>query len=103
METCGLPPGTKLFINENLSPIMRELSYNARLLVKDKRIESTWFSNASVRLKMLDGSVAKVFHETDLYARFPDFNNSTFDTNFCNRVIEDDRDAYDDLAGMWDL
>ena len=54
-------------------------------------------------MRLNGGDSVKVEHETDLYARFPDFKGFTFDTNFCDRVIQDDRDAYDDLEGMWDL
>ena len=54
-------------------------------------------------MRLIGGDSVKVEHETDLYARFPEFKGLTFDTKFCDRVVQDDRDAYDDLEGMWDL
>ena len=43
------PLGTQIYINDNLSPSMKNLAYNARLLKTHKLVEDVWFSNAAVR------------------------------------------------------
>ena len=96
-----IPPGTKIYLNENLSPNMKSLAYNARLLKKDGVIADTWFANAAVRLKCLNGKYEKVTHEHDLCKLFPTFDKFTFDTDFYDNIYEDtDIDEYADLAGI---
>lgn len=90
--------GTKLFINDNQSPNMRALAYNARLLKRQKVIAETWFSNAAVRIKRTaDSKTLKITHEKDLVDEFPNFEFS-FDMEFY-RGLKDDEDIerYDNL------
>ena len=99
----GLPQGTALFINDNQSPNMKNLAYNARLLKRNNVIVDTWFSNAAVRVKTLEGKVLKITHEIDLYDNFPDFQDYTFDVSLFQEPNIDDRDMlrYRDLEGAW--
>ena len=101
----GFPNGTRLFIRDNLSPNMKTLAYNARLLKQEEIIEDTWFWNAAVRMKVGD-KYYKVTHETDLHKMFHDFENFSFDTDFCSRVLFENPEflemrEMDDLAGAW--
>ena len=98
----NLPEGTKIFLNDNLSKNMKSLAYNARLLKSEGLIADCWFFNAAVRLKLNDETIVKVTHELDLYKRFAQFQGFTFDTDFCDRVLEDDIEDYDDLDGNED-
>ena len=44
-----------------------------------------------------------VHHESDLFNIFPNYENFTFDGEFCNRILSEtsDLENYDDLEG-WD-
>ena len=66
-SVVGFPEQSKIYINENQSTNMKNLAYNARNLVRDGVAAETWFFNAFVRLKGLDGKITKISHETDLY------------------------------------
>ena len=93
-EALNFPPGCKIFINDNLSPVMRKLSNNARCLKTDGVIEDTWFSNAAVRVKTR-GKVHKITHEMDLIKIAPNYQDFEFDTNFGCRVLYDNPDFMD--------
>ena len=69
----NLPTGVRLYINDNQSPNMRQLAYNARLLKRGGLIADTWFANAAVRIKRHDSKIIKVTHEIDLFDEFPTF------------------------------
>ena len=95
-KKLDFPEGTKIFINHNLSSSMKSISFNARKLLSAGIIAETWFSNAAVRIKHLDGTVARIDHEMDLYSLFPSFNFS-FDTSMYDRVLNTDIEDYDYL------
>jgi hypothetical protein len=93
----GLPPGTKIFVNHNLSPNMRVIDYNARLMEKKEVIAGAWFSNASVRVKCQNGNIIKCDHERDLYDAFPSYEGFTFNSDLYDRVSNLDVEQCDDL------
>ena len=97
----GFPHGTKIYINDNLSPTMRNIAYQARLLKANNLIADTWFSNAAVRIQRNAGDrPIKITHEEDLYLAFPEFKKFTFDRAFYQRIVEEDElNAYDELEG----
>ena len=99
----GFPNGTRIFFNDNQSPNMKELAFNARLLKTQGKISDTWFSNAAVRIRCFDEDKArKITHKQDLYNLFPNFSDFTFDREFYQRIEEDKEiDRYDDLEGAW--
>jgi hypothetical protein len=102
-SALNFPAGVKLFINDNLSPNMRTLAFNARVMKRQKVIADTWFSNAAVRIKKHDQQIVKVTHEIDLFENFPDFKQFSFDTSLYERSDdEDDMARYDTLEGNWD-
>ena len=76
---------------------MRNLSFNARKLKKDCKIADTWYSNAAVKIKHLDGSFLKVEHEFELYRAFPNYEFS-FDTSLYDRVLNSDLEDYEYLG-----
>ena len=98
----NLPDGTKLYINHNLSPNMKRIESNARQLLRDEWISGTWFSNASVRVKCLNGRTLKIDHEMDLYEAFPSYTNFTFDTDLYDRVLNLDMEQFNEMSGAWD-
>ena len=67
------PNGTKIYLNDNLSPNMRSVYFNARMLKKDGVIDDTWFANAAVRMKLKNGGNLVVTHESELYEAFPQY------------------------------
>ena len=87
-------PGTKIFINDNVSPTMKFLARNARYLKEDGLIEDTWFSNAAVRVKVA-GSTHKITHETDLIKIAPDYEDFSFDTSFGCRILYENPEMMD--------
>ena len=101
--SIGLPQGTKLYINDNKSPNMMNLAFNARVLKRKEQIADTWFSNAAVRIKTLDGRILKITHDFDLYEAFPDFQGFSFDTSLYQSPDDDDRDfdRWNNLEGAW--
>ena len=93
------PDGTKIFVNDNLSPNMRSIHFNARNMKRDGLIEDTWFSNAAVRIKLKNGEILALSHEFELFEQFPRYENFTFDTEFTDRIVNHDMEKLDDLAG----
>jgi hypothetical protein len=93
-KNLNFPDGTKIFLNPNLSPSMRSLHFNARRLKKDNKIADTWFSNAAVKIRHLDGSFLKVEHEFELYTAFPNYEFS-FDTSLYDRVLNSDMEDWE--------
>ena len=82
--------GGGIFLNHNLSPNMKAIEHNARKLLKDGWINGCWFSNASVRVKCLNGKTLSLDHEIDLFEAFPDYNDYSFDSNFYDKVLNND-------------
>ena len=100
----NFPAGTSFYVNDNLSPTMRNLAFNARQLKKKGVIADTWFANAAVRIRTHDKRVLKITHEMDLFDHFPDFTGFTFDTFLYERDEDGvDIDRYDTLEGSWDM
>ena len=82
--------GQGIFVNYNLSPNMKAIESNARKLLKDGVVSGCWFSNASVRVKCLNGKTLSLDHEIDLFEAFPCYEGYSFDTNFYDKVLNDD-------------
>ena len=93
-EELGFPPGTKIYVKDNQSPVMRMLGSNARRLKADGLIDDTWYSNAAIRVK-LNGRIHKVTHEMDLIKIAPDYEDFTFDSSFGCRVLFENPDFMD--------
>ena len=84
---------------------MKQLAFNARLLKQNDLIEDTWFRNAAVMIKH-DGKFHKITHETDLHRLFNNFQDFSFDRDFCDRVVYENPEfrelkELDDLDGAW--
>ena len=93
------PRGTHVYVNENLSPNMRSIHFNARKLKKAGIIDDTWFSNAAVRIKLKNGEQLVATHESDLYEVSPLYEEFSFDTEFYDRIFNVDIEKMDDLIG----
>ena len=93
-------PGAKIFVNNNLSPSMKSVEFNARQLLKDGLISDVWFSNMSVRIKCLNGKILVVNHEIELYEAFPLYEGFSFDSDLYERVLNNDMiDLFDGFYG----
>ena len=86
--------GTRIFIQDNQSPTMKKLAFNARCLKDEGVIQDTWFSNAAVRIKAA-GKVHKVTHEMDLIKIAPKYGDFSFNTTFGCRVLYENPDFMD--------
>ena len=94
----NFPQGTHIYVNDNLSPNMRSIHYNARMMKKAGLINDTWFGNAAVRIKLKNDELVVVTHESQLYETCPLFKGFSFDTEFCDRILDDDLEKLDDLV-----
>lgn len=93
-------PGARIFVNNNLSPSMKSVEFNARQLLKDGLISDVWFSNMSVRIKCLNGKILVVNHEIELYEAFPLYEGFSFDSDLYERVLNNDMiDLFDGFYG----
>ena len=93
-------PGARIFVNNNLSPSMKSVEFNARQLLKDGLIGDVWFSNMSVRIKCLNGKILVVNHEIELYEAFPLYEGFSFDSDLYERVLNNDMiDLFDGFYG----
>jgi hypothetical protein len=98
-QRLNFPQDSKIYVNDNLSPNMRTIHFNARNMKKAGIIEDTWFSNAAVRIKLKNGENLVVTHESELYEAYPRFEGFSFDTEFFDRVLNADMDKMDDVVG----
>ena len=87
LVALGLGSG-KIFVNNNLTPINKELSFNCRKLKREQLISDTWSSNGYVKLRGNDDSVFSINHEIDLFRLFPNYSEFTFDTDFLANAEE---------------
>lgn len=63
----GLMPGAPVYISENMSPLYAKLFNRARKLKADNLINSVWFTNNSLFIKISEGSNAvRIQDESDL-------------------------------------
>ena len=96
--------GKGIFLNHNLSPNMKSIEFNARKLLKDGLISGCYFSNASVRVKCLNGKTLSVDNEIDLFEAFPCYEGFSFDTNFYDKVLNDDlMDQFNGFYGFGEV
>ena len=64
-------------INPSFCPHYKNLAYNCRQLKNGHQIASVLYEDdATLKIKLLDGSYVKVQHEKDLMDRFPAFSFS---------------------------
>ena len=89
-EKVEFPENTKLFVRNNLCPHMKTLDYNCRLLKKKELIKDTWSFNGILKVLLDNEQIYKISHDVDLYKLFPDFEEFTFDRNFCQNRENDD-------------
>ena len=100
-EKLDFPPGSKIFINHNLSPNMRSIDFESRKLLKVGLISGALFGNGSCRIKCLNEKNVKLDHERDLNDAFPHFEGYNFDTDLYDRVSNFNMDHFDnDLMSM---
>ena len=97
-ERLNFPPHTRIFVDDNLSPNMRSVDFNARKLVKDGFAESSWFTNGAVKIKCSNGKRLTISHEADLYENFPSYPHFEFDTDFLDRIFNVDVDDMEEYS-----
>ena len=64
---------TKIYFNENLNKLNKELAAKCRRLKKKKLISETQVSNGIVKIKLNDGTKKFISHSNDLDRLFPNF------------------------------
>ena len=89
-EKVNFPETSKLFVRNNLCPHMKSLDYNCRLLKRRYLIKDTWSFNGILKVLLENEQSFKISHEVDLYKLFPEFEDFTFDMNFCQNRENDD-------------
>ena len=95
-HSIGLHRNTKIFINDNLCPHMKQLAFNCRMLKRENKIADTWNMNGAIKIRLLIGEVRTISRDIDLFREFPYFK-FTFDSDFCADAEENDfRGNYDD-------
>ena len=71
----GMENNQKIYINNNLSPKMKELSYYCRRLRRDGKLKKITFDNAKLKIKITEnGQWKRISHEDDIIFYFPDFH-----------------------------
>ena len=66
--------GNKLYVNENLSPNFKSLTYHCRCLKRSGEIKKWIYDNGKLKIKVLDhGKWVKIRHEEDITAIFPKY------------------------------
>ena len=78
----------RLFVNNNLTPKLKNLGFNCRKLKRLNLIENTWSFNGVAKIKLLNGHVKKISHELDLFKEFPHFEDFSFDVDFLANTEE---------------
>ena len=82
LEALGFEPGTKIFVNENLSPYMSKIAYYCRTLKRQNLIEKvTTFKGVVKIFRLIDGSPGRnrtvtnvIGHKQDLQKIFPNLD-----------------------------
>ena len=65
---------TKLYINENLTPMNESIAFNCRKLKRSNTIHTYYNEEGIVHIKQEESSKPfKIFHISKLYETFPDF------------------------------
>ena len=70
----GVEEGQRLYINQNLSPVMKKLAYYGRKLKRENVIVKTASDYGMLKIKIKErGRWIKIKHEFDLRSYFPNF------------------------------
>ena len=57
----------RLFVNENMCHENHQLAYKCRQWKSARKIHSTWFSNSTLHIKLVEnGPIHKIFHPTNI-------------------------------------
>ena len=80
-EALDFPIGTRIYLNDNQSPVMKDLAPNVAVKVK------------------VAGEIHKITHEMDLVRIAPKYEDFSFDTGISSRVLYDNPD-FMDIARM---
>ena len=66
-ELTNLKFSGRLFVSESISNENQQLVYKCRQLKSARKIDSTWFFNNAVNIKLTEhGRIHKTFHVTDI-------------------------------------
>ena len=67
-KKIGLSSGMKVFINESMSGYYKLLQSKCKKIFLEKKINSFWVTNGTVKIKLLNDQVRSITHEVDLSA-----------------------------------
>ena len=90
IEACHRLPGKS---NPKVTIVRMKRNHLFEARLKKKKLK-----DVPAALNLPEGTKIFINDKLDLYKRFPQFNGFTFDTDFCDRVLDDIKD-YDDLVG----
>ena len=106
VKDLGFSEESKLYLNNNLSPIFKSLRYNAFRLKDDGFLQDAWYYNGYIKVKSFDGKIRTIAHEMDLFDIASEYDNFTFNTEFYKSLItgsgnfdDVDMDNYDNAGG----
>ena len=86
-------PGTKFFINENLSPYSNKLAYHCRQLKRSKLIYNTYtVDGVNHIVRTRNETPFKILHMTKLFELYPHFAFNT------NEVSNNDDEVFVDAT-----
>ena len=75
MTSKVLSRDSKIYINESLCGVSRELFYKATVLKRMKKLFRYWTSNGIVKIKLTEnGDIHQITHCDDLQYIFPNIN-----------------------------
>ena len=79
IDINGVDDESKIYIRPSLCPYFRTLAYNCRLLKKYNLISFVFTNDdGTLKIKTLNDSYVKIFHESDLTSRFNQFKHFQF-------------------------
>ena len=82
MDIAGLTADSKIYIRPSLCSYYRCLAFNCRALKRNKLLTRVYVSDdGKISIRLLDGSIVKVSHESTLLKYFPNFQNFNFKYN----------------------
>ena len=70
----GIHGNMRLYINQNLSPIFKTLTYHCRCLKRSGEVKKWIYDNGKLKIKVTErGKWEKIRHEEDIVAIFPNY------------------------------
>ena len=80
IDIAGLDDDSRIYIRPSLSPYFNNLSFNCRVLKRNRLIRREKVSGkGKLSVELMDGNILKVMHSSDLTKNFPLFDKFKFE------------------------